>query len=191
MDRLRFTRGDHHLVHDTSAPPRHTPPQTDPGSFFSDQRMGVLKALLQSHQMVSCSVKGSCTGGIPTELVFSFSCVFCMFCRMKCFTVAKVQILPPTSKKKDNPIAGGRPQTQLGTRYGWLLAHKELLHSLTGFVFNPGGWPYPYTLVTRKPGVGDGLVADNRDHETGLCRSTWYLEQVTDMIWPDLTVLEQ
>ena len=32
---------------------------------------------------------------------------------------------------KSNPTAGGRPQTQLGTKYGWSLAHKELLHPLT------------------------------------------------------------
>ena len=43
---------------------------------------------------------------------------------------------------RSNPTAGGRPQTQLGTRYGWPLAHKELLHPLIGFVFNPAGCPY-------------------------------------------------
>ena len=42
---------------------------------------------------------------------------------------------------RSNPTAGGRPQTQLGTRYGWPLAHKELLRPLTGFVFNPAGCP--------------------------------------------------
>ena len=36
---------------------------------------------------------------------------------------------------KSNPTAGECPQTQLGTRYGWPLAHKELLRPLTGFVF--------------------------------------------------------
>jgi len=73
--------------------------------------------------------------------------------------------------KKSNPTAGGRPQTQLGTRYGWPLAHKELLHPLTGFVFNPAGCPYPSTLLTRKPGGGDGLVSNNPTMEqvsTGL-----------------------
>ena len=60
-----------------------------------------------------------------------------------------------------NQTAGGRPQTQLGIRYGWPLAHKELLHPLTRFVFNPAGCPNPNTLLTRKPGGGDGLVADN------------------------------
>ena len=60
-----------------------------------------------------------------------------------------------------NPTAGGRPQTQSGTRYGWPLAHKELLRPLTSFVFNPAGCPNLYTLLTRKPGGGDGLVADN------------------------------
>ena len=57
---------------------------------------------------------------------------------------------------KSNPTAGGYPQIQLGTRYGWPLAHKELLRPLTGFVFNPAGFPYSCTLLTRKPGGGDG-----------------------------------
>ena len=72
---------------------------------------------------------------------------------------------------RSNPTAGGRPQTQLGTRYGWPLAHKELLRPLTGFVFNPAGCPYRTTLLTKKPGGGDGLVADNPTMEqvgTGL-----------------------
>ena len=43
---------------------------------------------------------------------------------------------------RSNPTAGGRPQTQLGTRYGWPLAHKELLRPLTGFVLHPTGCPY-------------------------------------------------
>ena len=70
-----------------------------------------------------------------------------------------------------NLTAGGRPQTQLGTTYGWLFAHKELFHLLAGFVFNPYGGPYSKTLLTRKPGGGDGLVADNPTMEqvsTGL-----------------------
>ena len=45
---------------------------------------------------------------------------------------------------KSNPNAEGRSQTQLGTRYGWPLAHKELLRPLTGFVFNPAGQEYLY-----------------------------------------------
>ena len=62
---------------------------------------------------------------------------------------------------RSNPTAGGRPQTQFGARYGWPLAHKELLHPLTGFVFNPAACPYPNTLLNKKPGGGDGLVAAN------------------------------
>ena len=70
-----------------------------------------------------------------------------------------------------HPTAGGRPQTQLGTRYGWSLAHKELLCPFTGFVLHPAGYPYPNTLLTKKPGGGDGLVPDNPTMEqvsTGL-----------------------
>jgi len=44
-------------------------------------------------------------------------------------------------KTQSNPTAGGHPQTRLSTRYGWSLAHKELLRLLTGFVFNPAGCP--------------------------------------------------
>ncbi len=72
---------------------------------------------------------------------------------------------------RSNPTAGGRPQTQLGTRYGWPLAHPELLHPLTGFVFNPAGCPYHTPSSPRKLGGGDGLVADNPNMEqvsTGL-----------------------
>ena len=72
---------------------------------------------------------------------------------------------------RSNPTAGGHPQTQLGTRYGWPLAHKELLRPLTGFVFNSAGCPYPNTLLTKKPVGGDALVAANLTMEqvsTGL-----------------------
>ena len=133
------------------------------------QGMEVPKALPQSRHLVSCPVKGSSTGGTPTEWVFSVLCI-CGFCRMMYFPVTGVQILPPTSLEW-LPTAGEHPQTQLGTRYGWPLAHKELLHPLTGFVFNPAGCPYPYTLLTRKPGGGDGLVANKPTMEqvsTGL-----------------------
>ena len=50
---------------------------------------------------------------------------------------------------KSNPTAGGRPQAELGTKYGCPLAHKELLHPLTGFVLHPAGCPYPNTFLTR------------------------------------------
>ena len=92
---------------------------------------------------------------------------------------------------RSNPTAGGHPQTQLGTRYGWPLAHKELPHPLTGFVFNRAGCPYPYTLLTRKPGARDSLVTDNptmKQVSTGLHGTC---KQVTDLIWPDLTIISQ
>ena len=96
----------------------------------------------------------------------SFLCI-CGFCRVKGLTVAGVQILPPNSDKKSNPTAGGRSQTQLGTRNGWPLAHMELLYPLTGFVLNTVGCPYPYTLLTRKPGGEDGLSRRQPNHEKG------------------------
>ena len=62
--------------------------------------------------------------------------------------------------QKSSPTAGCL-QTELCIRYGWPLAHKELLRPLTGFVLHPAECPYPNTLLTRKPGGGDGLGADN------------------------------
>ena len=122
--------------------------------------MGVPKALPQSCHPVSCPAKGSCTGGTPTEWVFRFLCVFCVL-RNEGFYGGRSANPATNLLIRSNPTAGGRPQTLLGTRYGWPLAHKELLRPLTGFVFNPAGCPYPNTLLTKKPGGGDGLVADN------------------------------
>ena len=131
---------------DTSAPPQHTRPQSDPGSLprcFPPviKERGVLKALPQFHHPLSCPAVGSCTKVPPMEWLFSLLCVFLMFCGVKCFTVAGVQILPPTSEKS-NPTATGHLQTQLVMRYGWPLAHKELRHPFTGFDFNAAGCPY-------------------------------------------------
>ena len=75
------------------------------------------------------------------EWVFIFPYI-CGFCGIKFFTVAGVQILPPSSLKNVTQLHFGRQQTQLGTQYGWPLAHVELLRLLTGCVFNPAGCPY-------------------------------------------------
>jgi len=77
--------------------------------------------------------------GVGFQIFFN---AFSMFCRMKGFMVAGVQIPPTNLLIKSNPTAGGYPQTQFGTRYGWPLAHKELLHPFTGFVLHPAGCPY-------------------------------------------------
>ena len=114
--------------------------------------------------------KGSCTAGTPTECVFSFLCVFSVL-RNEGFYGGRSANLGTNLIIRSNPTAGGRPQTRLGMRNGWPLAHKELLRPLTGFIFNPAGCPYPNILLTRKPGGGDGLVADNPTMEqvsTGL-----------------------
>ena len=78
---------------------------------------------------------------------------------MKSFMAAGVQILPQPPPEKATQLQDVR--RQLGTRNGWPLAHKEILHPLTGFVFNPAGYPYLYTFLTKKPGGGDRLVTDN------------------------------
>ena len=60
------------------------------------------------------------------------------------------------------------------------LAHKELLHTFTGFVFCPAGCPYTCTLLTRKLGGGDGFVVDNPTMEQasrGL-HGTWSKSQI-------------
>jgi len=60
------------------------------------------------------------------------------------------------------------------------LTHKELLHPLTGFVFHSARCPYPCTLLTRKPGGGDGLVAANptmKQVSTGL-HGTWSKSEI-------------
>ena len=75
------------------------------------------------------------------EWVFRFLCVF-VFCGMKGFYGGRCANPATNLLIRSNPTAGGRPQTQLGTRYGWPLAHKELLRPLTGFVLHPDGCPY-------------------------------------------------
>ena len=73
-----------------------------------------------------------------------------------------MQILPLSSSTKSNLNAGGYQQTQLGTGYGLPLAHKELIRPLTSFAFNPVGCPHHTpTLLSRKPGGGEGLIPDN------------------------------
>ena len=122
--------------------------------------MGAPKALPQSHHLVSCPVKGSSTGGTSTEWVFGF--LFSVFCRMKGFFYdGRIANPATTLLKTSHPTAVGRPQTQLGTRYGWPLAHKEFLHRLTGFVFNPAWCPYHTLFLTKKHGREDGLVTEN------------------------------
>ena len=86
--------------------------------------------------------------GFQFSLHFLFLCVL----RNEVFYGGRSANLATNLLEKGNPTAGRRLQTQLGTRYGWALAHKDLLRPLTGFVFNPAGCPYPYTFLTRKPG---------------------------------------
>ena len=123
--------------------------------------MGVLKALPQSCHSASCPVKGSSTGGTP-QSGFSVFFAFVGFAEWSVLRWPECKFCHQHSKKTtSNPMAGRRLHTQLGTINGWPLAHKELLCHLTGFVFNPPGCPYPYTLLTKKPYEGDGLVTSN------------------------------
>uniref|UniRef100_A0A8C4WPH4 tRNA (adenine(58)-N(1))-methyltransferase n=1 Tax=Eptatretus burgeri TaxID=7764 RepID=A0A8C4WPH4_EPTBU len=102
----------------------------------------------------------SSTGGVGFQFSLRFSCGL----RNEGFYGGRSANPATNLLIKRNPTAGGRPQTQSGTRYGWPLAHKELLCPLTDFVFIPAGCPYPNTILTRKPGGGDSFIAD---HGTG------------------------
>ena len=75
--------------------------------------------------------------------------------------MAGVQILPPTSEEKVTQLQkdGHRHSWALDMDGPWLTRSSSAL--LTGFVFIPDGCPYPYTLLTKKLGGGDGFVADN------------------------------
>ena len=101
-------------------------------------KIGGPEGFTQSRHPVSCTAKGSCTGGTPTEWVFRFLCVL----RNVGFYGGRSANPATNLLIINNSTAGGRPQTQLGTRYGWPLAHKEQLHPLTGFVVNPVRCPY-------------------------------------------------
>ena len=102
--------------------------------------MEVPKALPQSHHLVNCPVKGSCTRGTPTE------CIFCwFFLRFLCVLRNEVFYGGRSANPATNLLERGTQlqediRRQLGTRYEWLLDHKELLCPLRGFVFNPAGF---------------------------------------------------
>ena len=69
-------------------------------------RLGVSKALSQSHHLVSCPVKGSNTEGTPTEWVFSFLCVL----RNERFYSCR-SANPATNLLIRSDPTAGRPQT--------------------------------------------------------------------------------
>ena len=149
---------------DTSAPPRHTQPKSDPQTF----PCGFPPIIKDWGSRRLCPIPAS--GELPCEgklhrryshgVGFQISLRFCVLRNEEFYGGRSAN--PATNLLiRSNPTAGGRPQTQLGTRYGWPLAHKLLLHPLIGFVCNPAGCPYPNTLLIKKPGGGDGLVADN------------------------------
>ena len=135
------------------------------------QRLGFLKALPQSCDPVSCLVKGSCTGATPTEWVFRCYVLSECFLRNEGFYGGWSAYPATILFIKSNPTAGGHQQTQLGTRYGWPLAHKELLRPLTGFVLHSAGCPY-HTPSSPENLVGRRFTRRQPDHEIGEFRFT-------------------
>ena len=81
---------------------------------------------------------------------------------MKRSTVVGVQILPPTSEKKVTQLQ----EDVRRYRWTWDMDGRwftSCSSTLWQVFFFKSYWvyPYPYILLTRKPGGGDGLVADN------------------------------
>ena len=149
---------------DTSVPLRHTLPQSDPGMLPRGFPPIIKDRGSEGFAPITSSSELPCEGKLHRRyslgVGFQISLRFFVL-RNEGFYGGRSANPATNLLIRSNPTEGGCPQTQLGTRYGWPLAHKELLHPLTGFVFNPFGCPYPNTLLTKKPGGGDGLVADN------------------------------
>jgi len=61
---------------------------------------------------------------------FQFSLCFSRVLRSEGFYIGWSANPATNLLKESNPTAGGYPQTQLGTGYGWPLADKELLRPL-------------------------------------------------------------
>ena len=155
----------------TSALPRHTLLQSDPGmlprGFPPSSKIGGPEGFAPIPSSGELPCEGKLHRGYYHRLGFQTFLCFWNVLRNEGFFSGRSANPVTNLRIRSNPTAGRRPQIQLGVRYGWLLAHKELLRPLTGFVFNPAGCPYPSTLLTRKPGGGDGLVADNPTIGTG------------------------
>ena len=157
-DRLRLTQGDSRLVANTSAPPRHTLPQSGregyPVVFLLSSKIGGPEGLAPIPLSGELPCEGMLHRRYSHGVGFQISLRFCVL-RNEGFYGGRSANPATNLQIRSNPTAGGRPQTPLGTRYGWPLAHKELLRPLTGFVFNPAGCPYPNTLLTKKNLVGE------------------------------------
>ena len=159
---------------DTSAPLQHTLLQSDPGMLLRGFPPIIKDWGPEGFAPIPSSGELPCEGKLHRRyshgVGFQISLHICVL-RNEGFYGGRSANPATNLQIRSNPTAGGCPQTQLGTRYGWPLAHKELIRPLTGFVFNPAGCPYPNTLLTKKPGGGDGFVADNSTMEqvsTGL-----------------------
>ena len=155
-DCLRLTQRDCRLVDDTSAPStthhRNLTLEVYPVVFLLSPRNGSPKGFSPIPSSIELPCGGHQYRRYPHGVGYQIS-LRLLVLRNEMFYGGQSKN-PATNlrKKKKYPTAGGHPQTQLGTRYGWPLAHKELLHPLTGFVFNPAGCVYQYILLTRKPG---------------------------------------
>ena len=97
---------------------------------FSSFHLGmrILEALPQSHHLGAALRRTAAQEVLPRS-GFSVFFAFVGFAEGSVLQWPECKSChqPP---EESNATAGGRPQTRLGSRYGWPLAHKELLCSL-------------------------------------------------------------
>ena len=120
---------------DTSAPLRHTLPQSDLGML----PRGIIPIIKDWGSLrlypIPSSSELPCKGQLHrrSSHCVGFQIYFCFWHALQDEIFYGGRSANPATNPliKSNPTAGGSPQTQSGTRYGWPLAHKELLCPLT------------------------------------------------------------
>ena len=131
---------------DTSAALRHTLPQSDPGLLPCG--FPPINKVWGSRRLCPIAITGElpCEGKLHRRYSHrvGFQILLCFWnvLRNEGFYSGRSANSATNLLIKSNPTAGGCPHTKLGTRYGWPLAHKELLRPLTCFVLHPAGCPY-------------------------------------------------
>ena len=168
-DRLRLTQGDCCLVEDTSAPlcdtlSRNLTQEVYPVLFLQSSRNGGPKGFAPIPSSGELPCEGQQHRRYSHGVGFQFSLHLWVLGNQVFYSGRSANPATILPKKKSNPTAGERSQTQLGHRYEWPLAHKEPVRPLTGFVFNPAGCPNPKHQETW---WGRWFSRRQFDHETG------------------------